>query len=185
MTLSKKYAIITFCALIILALSGVIGVYLTRSYRQPPSASSYTKGEKISKSNTSPNPNAQTSKSLSSESNNASVATDNKASGTGTTSLISPSGDFVSAHRVTLSTSLVSVCNSTPGASCSIRFTNSDGVTKQLLSQNTDSGGSAYWNNWTPRTIGLSPGVWKITAIVTLNGQNKSTQDALSLTVTP
>lgn len=102
--------------------------------------------------------------------------------GSGAVSLAAPSGDFVSSHHVGMSTTEVSVCNSSPGASCQIAFS-MNGAVKSLPSQTTDRGGSTYWNGWTPASIGLAPGNWIITATATLNGQTQSTVDGQSLAV--
>ncbi len=96
--------------------------------------------------------------------------------------LLTPSGDFVSAHHVSLDTSLVSVCNTTSGATCAINFTNGS-QTLSLATQMTDAGGSTYWNSWTPRSLSLTPGTWSIQAVANLNGQTKSASDALQLVV--
>lgn len=103
---------------------------------------------------------------------------------TSSTSLIDPSGDFVSAHTISLADhpSLTSVCNTSPGASCKIVFTNGS-TSKSLPLQTTDRGGSTYWNSWTPSSIGLAAGNWQIQAIASINGQTKSSADALPLKV--
>jgi hypothetical protein len=96
--------------------------------------------------------------------------------------LLAPSGNFVSAHNVPSDAAIVSVCNTTPGASCVITFT-SGNVKKSLTSQVTDRGGSAYWNSWTPKDIGLSTGSWQISATASLNGKTQSSSDAMPLVV--
>jgi hypothetical protein len=100
------------------------------------------------------------------------------------TSLVVPSGDFVSAHHVSLSTTIASVCNTTPAASCSITFTNGS-LTKSLPATTVDSNGAAYWDNWTPEGIGLTAGTWQIQAVATLGDQSKNASDASSLVVSP
>lgn len=104
--------------------------------------------------------------------------------GSATSELLTPTGDFVSSHHVSLTTSIVSVCNTTPGAKCNITFNDGSGTIKSLPVQTTDRGGSSYWNGWTPESIGLTAGSWQISATATLNGITKSAQDALRLTVT-
>jgi hypothetical protein len=97
--------------------------------------------------------------------------------------LIAPNGTFVSAHKnVPISAALSSVCNTSAGAQCSIHFT-SGSTSKVLAAQVTDRGGATYWNSWTPESIGLTAGTWKVTAIATLNGQSKSSDDVLDLVV--
>lgn len=102
------------------------------------------------------------------------------------TTLITPSGDFVSNHRPNLSGSPApntesSVCATTPGATCTISFT-MGGVTKSLEARTTDSNGAAFWD-WKLQDIGLTAGTWKIQASASLNGQTKTASDAIDLVV--
>jgi hypothetical protein len=111
---------------------------------------------------------------------------------TSTAQLTEPTGTFVSNHGsanqpVSSGSVEASSCTTTPGASCDIQFSGY-GVTKDLGSKvtSTSSGnlpaGSVSWQ-WTPASIGLSSGVWKITAVATLNSQTKTANDQLNLTV--
>lgn len=140
------------------------------------SGSQSTKGEKIVDQNQKTSDNTLPADSLGSgdqKSNSPSPAA----------TLLAPSGNFVSNHRPDQThPTETSVCTTTPGANCQITFTK-DGVTKSLSSKVTDRGGSAYWNDWRPSDIGLSPGVWKVQAIAELSGQTKSTDDAIELVV--
>jgi hypothetical protein len=106
-----------------------------------------------------------------------------------TSTLVAPSGNFVSNHHPHLSDNpagsayLASVCTTTPGASCKITFTQNS-VTKSLQVETTDAGGSAYWNSWKLQDYGLTAGSWKIQAVATLGSQTKTSDDALTLDVT-
>jgi hypothetical protein len=91
-----------------------------------------------------------------------------------------PTGDFVSAHTVSSSAPVSSVCNSTPGASCTITFANGS-TTKSLTAQTVGSNGSTSWN-WTAGSL-LGSGTWTVTAVATLNGKTSSATDATNLTV--
>ena len=93
--------------------------------------------------------------------------------------LIAPWGTFVNQHNVTQYTTLGSVCNTTPGATCQIFFTN-DTTTKSLPAKTSDAGGAVYWSAWRPndQNIGLTPGVWHITATATLGGQTQTTDNS-------
>jgi hypothetical protein len=113
-------------------------------------------------------------------------------SDTSTATLSAPTGTFVSNHGsadqpVDPTTGEASNCITTPGASCSIQFTQ-NGVSKSLSaaaasdSAKDDQNGTATWS-WTPANVGLTSGSWTVTAIATLNGQTKSTQDPTLLTV--
>jgi hypothetical protein len=97
---------------------------------------------------------------------------------------IQPTGPFVSNNTPGQNgapTTEVSVCNTTPGASCYIEFTNG-GITKKLTSQTTDSNGAAGWS-WDIKDAGLTSGSWKITAIASYNGQSSSASDPVNLEV--
>jgi hypothetical protein len=97
--------------------------------------------------------------------------------------LLAPSGTFVSAHhQVPMDAALTSVCNTTPGATCEIIF--SSGSSERSLEIRTaDSNGAVFWDRWTPRASNLTPGVWNVKAKAMLNGQTKSTTDALTLEI--
>jgi hypothetical protein len=121
-----------------------------------------------------------------------STNTDNSSPDSNTTtdtsaSLASPSGTFVSNHRPSLSgangvpSSEQSVCNTTPGASCYITFTNGD-IVKTLASQKANNNGVVIWN-WDVKDAGFTEGSWQITATATFNGTTKSTNDSLKFEV--
>jgi hypothetical protein len=96
--------------------------------------------------------------------------------------LHAPSGNFVSNHSPGQNgspTQESSVCNTTPGASCYIRF-NKGSSTTALPTRKTDDGGTAYWQ-WDVKSAKLSAGDWTVTAVATLNGQTKSTMDPIPL----
>jgi cytoskeletal protein RodZ len=132
-------------------------------------------------------PSSVSSSSNPAPTNTSSQPGDTKSNVGGATdaTLLAPTAsNFVSAHHVNMSTPIASVCNTTPGVTCQIIFTNSsNGSIKKLSAQTTDRGGSAYWNNWTPASIGLTPGMWQIQAMATLGGQTKSANDATPLEV--
>lgn len=107
---------------------------------------------------------------------------------TGTTaSLDQPTGTFVSNHRPGQGgtpTQEASTCKTTPGASCYIQFSK-DGTVKSLETQAVDSDGAAYWS-WDVKDakgIGLASGSWKISAVATLNGQTKTSDDSIALEI--
>lgn len=96
-----------------------------------------------------------------------------------------PSGSFVSNHKPGQNGSPQeegSVCNTSPGVTCTISFTK-DGVTKSLPVKTTDSAGAAYWNSWTPASIGLTAGNWTVTATAGSGQQAVSTQDPVVLEI--
>lgn len=98
--------------------------------------------------------------------------------------LIAPWGNFVSNHSPGQGgspTTETSVCNTTPGASCYIKFTNGD-KTRTLDTKTTDANGSTAWS-WNISDAGFSSGSWQITAIATLNGQAKLSTDQQSLLI--
>jgi hypothetical protein len=99
--------------------------------------------------------------------------------------LAAPFGTFVSNHKPGQDGSPSteqSVCNTTPGATCDIQFTNAAGVTKSLGAEVADSNGTAYWS-WNINGGTLAPGSWQITAVAKSNGQTKTTPDPTPLEV--
>ena len=128
--------------------------------------------------------------------NSASTTTNSTSSSTNTSSstssnsnltLIAPTGSFVSNHNPVLSNPRMdteqSTCNTTPGASCNIVFTNtSTNAVISLGSKIADFGGAVYWT-WTLQGVGLTQGSWKIMAVANLNQQSKSTSDQLLLNI--
>src|SRR3990167_8363104 len=98
--------------------------------------------------------------------------------------LDSPYGQFVSNHAPGSGgspTTVDSVCSTTPGAKCYIKFTKSDGTTSQLPSQTIGSDGSTRWSSWDSNI--LSSGSWTVTAVATLGEQTKTTQDPTPLII--
>jgi hypothetical protein len=100
--------------------------------------------------------------------------------------LLSPSGTFVSNHRPSLSGTAQqleeqSVCSSTTGARCFIRFTQGS-VTKSLASQVIGGTGTTYWS-WNIKDSGLTEGSWIVEAVATLDGQEKTTKDNIDLLI--
>lgn len=97
---------------------------------------------------------------------------------------VKPFGVFVSNHHPGQNgspTSETSACNTTPRASCYIKFTKGD-VIKQLSAKTVDSNGAALWD-WDVNQAGLTTGTWQVTAAATLNGQTQSTTDPLALEI--
>jgi cytoskeletal protein RodZ len=139
-------------------------------------ASEETKGE----------PKASKAKPNSDSAQSTSSATIDGTKDTGTpraaaVALDTPSGNFVSSHHVAATDSVTSACNTNPGATCTLTFTNGSTI-KSLPTKSADAGGAAYWN-WTPQSIGLSTGTWQIKATASQSGQQQSANDALSLEV--
>ncbi len=95
--------------------------------------------------------------------------------------LIAPYGSFVSNHHPGSSDQELSVCTTSPGATCYIQFTNGQSV-KKLDSQTVSGDGTAYWS-WNIKT--LSPGTWTISAVASFGSQIKTTNDQLTLEVQP
>lgn len=96
-----------------------------------------------------------------------------------TNDLKAPYGSFVSNHKPDSGDPEVSVCSTSPGATCYIEFTNGNNV-KRLEPQTVSGEGSTYWS-WNASLLGQ--GTWKITATATLNGTTKSTTDQLTIEV--
>ncbi|HEU5005124.1 MAG TPA: hypothetical protein VFT49_03515 [Candidatus Saccharimonadales bacterium] len=99
-----------------------------------------------------------------------------------------PSGTFVSNHIPNLSGTPApsqeqSICNTVPGATCYIEFTQGN-VVKKLDELTADSTGSVTWN-WDVKTAGFTTGNWTVSAVASLNGQTKTTTDSRVMDIQP
>jgi hypothetical protein len=179
---SRKSKILLATSVACLLVIGILALELTNTTHffhkeKQTSASSFTKGE----------PTGGTAKNNGalSDSGGSSVTTSPKGTtSSGSTRLIAPSGNFVSNHHPGENgspTNEESVCNTTPGAQCSISFTKGS-VTKSLPVKTADSGGATFWE-WSPDSIGLSPGTWHVSATASLGAKTLSTKDATELEV--
>jgi hypothetical protein len=99
-----------------------------------------------------------------------------------------PTGLFLNTHTLSLSGGAVpgdgqSVCKTTPGATCNIRFTK-DGQTKELGAKVADSSGNVEWS-WTPAEVGLTAGQWQVEIIAARGDYTAVAEDPLGLQVDP
>lgn len=147
---------------------------------------------------TGPQTKGETSASSTSKSGSAAGTTagssanqdkSNPTGGSTNATLIAPTGTFVSNHHPNLGgqpapNKMSSNCTTTPGASCQISFTLGS-TTKSLPSKTTDAEGSAYWENWTLQSIGLTQGNWAVKATATLGDKTSSATDGQELVVAP
>lgn len=182
---NKLTYMILILLVIIVAITGVTWKLASKTSINPTNATTANQNTKGQASGSS----GQKSGSSTTTSSSTSDSSQNK-SGPSTTSsgvtLAVPTGNFVSDHHPNLSghpapNQMASSCTTTPGASCKIAFT-SNGVTKSLAPETTDSGGSVYWN-WTLQSAGLTQGTWSIEAIATLNDNTKTASDPQNLVV--
>lgn len=101
---------------------------------------------------------------------------------------VTPYGTFVSNHRPNLSGSPApnqenSVCQTTPGVTCEIRFTK-DGETKTLGPSKVGSDGFVSWD-WKLQDIGLTQGTWQIQAVARNGTKTATATDPAALEVGP
>lgn len=99
--------------------------------------------------------------------------------------LVEPSGSFVSNHKVSLSSAnyMNSICRTTAGATCEIRFTKGSEV-KVLGPNQVGVSGYVSWD-WKLQDIGLTQGTWQIEAVAKSGGNEKSAKDNISLEIQP
>lgn len=123
------------------------------------------------------------SEASSSNSDKSTVSTTNNST---IVNLAVPSGTFVSSHHVSLSDTgvIASTCNTTPGAKCSISFTDKNGEVRYLPEATADKKGTAYWT-WTAKGAKLTTGNWKISATAKAGSQSKTATDPQQLEVSP
>lgn len=178
--LSKKPLLIAVAGLIVIVaiLELTNTTHLFHKQGVPPVIPAHTSsGKPISTSSSQPNTPA-----VSTPQDNTPLPTD-----VTNHTLIAPTGTFVSNHfpgQNGSSTTEASVCNTSPGATCYIKFTNvATGDTTQLAAQVTDARGTTSWYWDVSQDAHLSAGQWKITAVATLGSQTKTATDTLTLTV--
>jgi hypothetical protein len=159
----------------VVVIVGVVYAYHTTHKKKPiATVDQYTKGQVSQPSSSSNASNQSVNSPTSSKTGGASA------------SLVAPTGNFVSDHHPNLSgspapNSMTSVCNTSPGASCQISFTDGS-TTKSLPTQTTDAGGATYWY-WKLQDIGLTTGSWKISATSSVSGNSLSSTDPMALVV--
>ncbi len=110
--------------------------------------------------------------------------TSSPGAGTSSSTLTAPYGTFISNHYPGQNGTLTkeqSTCNTTPGASCYIRFTQGS-VTRTLPTQTTNNNGSTSWL-WDIGKAGLTSGSWQVSAVATLNGKTSTTTDPVALEI--
>lgn len=99
-----------------------------------------------------------------------------------------PTGLFLNTHTLSLNGGAVpsggeSVCKTTPGATCNIRFT-SGGVVKELGAKVAGPDGIVAWS-WTPAEVGLTAGQWQVEIIAARGNYTAVADDPLGLQVDP
>lgn len=144
----------------------------------PTTGSSYTKGTPSTGGPSSTSPSHSVTKTNTNSSNQGSDTAPPI-----TQQLTAPWGTYANVSTAKMGQQMESTCNTTPGATCEVIFTN-NGVTKHLDPEVTDAGGAVYWA-WVPQSIGLTPGTWHMTMKATLGGDTKTTSDdPLTLEIT-
>jgi hypothetical protein len=102
------------------------------------------------------------------------------------TILMAPSGTFSNVYQnVGLDDLMSSTCNTSPGATCQIFFTNGS-TTRSLPKKLADQSGAVYWS-WKPSdsNVNLYNGSWHINATVILGVQSQSRDNgSLELDIT-
>lgn len=174
-------------ALLVIILAGGTAVALhVRSVHKAQQASGTIPTSK--KTNSSPPSNTKSQKAATNQANPPSGGDNAKLPGSAVSTsavLATPFGTFVSNHKPGQNGSPSteqSTCNTTPGATCDIQFTNGSGVTKSLGAEVADGNGTTYWS-WDINGGTLAPGSWHITAVVKLNGQTKTASDPTLLEI--
>lgn len=172
---------------LIIAASVVYLVHLNGVHKSQHQSGTIPTSKKSSNTNSGTTAD-QNTPTTTNNSNTSSTSTDTKlpnVSAEPSTELVTPFGTFVSNHKPGQNgspTSEQSVCNTTPGAQCDIQFKSADGVVKTLGTETVSNSGTAYWS-WDVKGATLAPGKWQITAVATLNGQTKTSNDPILLEV--
>lgn len=184
-----KKIIITIVILVVLIGGALYWWFVLRNPGPivPEKTTEQTHSEKIhSKSNDNNKNNTKNATETAPSSpigNSKEPATNNTPPSSNTTPPETPSGTFVSNHFVNLTsyTSQNSVCHTSPGAKCTITFSQGSTI-RSLPAKQTDANGNTSWD-WDVKELGLTTGTWTITAKAT-NGKYASTAvDQINLEV--
>lgn len=184
----KRHSWLALCSMVVGVLVILSSAYYLYSTGRLPfwhkntsthiTGSPYTKGEAVI-------PSGKTSGAGTSDTGRSTSDTNvspNDTSPPITGTLLAPWGTFANVYKTRPGDEMESTCNTTPGATCQIVFTNGS-ITKSLDAETTDAGGAVYWA-WTPAGVGLTPGTWHITAKAILGTQTKTTSnDPLTLEI--
>lgn len=173
-------------SLAVLLIGGTVYAIYSKNKKTVSTIPSTTSSQDDSSSAGDSGNSASNSSNSSAGSSQTETGSDKQSQPSPTSTLLKPFGQFVSNHYPTLSGQMAeqqSVCNTTPGATCYIKFTKG-GDTRQLEAKTADSNGTVSWK-WNVGTASLSQGSWTITAVAALNGQTQTAQDAQNLEVQP
>jgi hypothetical protein len=188
---SKKWLISGLILLIIAG--GVVGWLLWRSHHDKPKEISLSNGQTAIA-----DPNVPGSEDKSDDSTDVTPGTisgptnskDYDSNVPGQTSPgvkpTKPTGNFISNPggpddpKVTINISEETVCTTTPGAYCRLRFTSGTNV-HESPRYKTDGNGSALWE-WMPKDYNLTKGTWNVTAVA-INGDKTTTASGPQLVV--
>lgn len=169
-----------FLSLLIIVLAVATGLWTTKGLLSKSGTTPSTSPPSTTKTNTGqqvgPLPSSTSSGSYKSSGSSSTI--------TDSSPPVVPSGTFVSNHSPGQNgspTTEVSVCNTTPGSTCNIKFTQGN-LTRSLGAKVTDSNGGVVWS-WDIQRINLSSGEWQITAEAILNSQTRSTTDITPLRI--
>ncbi|GAC1391737.1 MAG: hypothetical protein NVSMB46_05390 [Candidatus Saccharimonadales bacterium] len=184
--ISKKIALI-FISIIVLS-SIIIGILVYNKLHSNSKTAAtiipLTKSQKTPVAN-GPAGAPDTPKSSSTQDNvNQPVSSSAKApvsTTSGSGSLISPYGSFVSNHKPYTTSSEQSACNTSPGAQCYITFSK-DNLVKSLPVETTNQQGLASWS-WNVGQSGITAGTWVITVYASQNNNQKTVIDTIPLEV--
>ena len=97
-----------------------------------------------------------------------------------------PSGLFLNTHVLSLGGTNApsagqSVCKTSPGATCEIRFSNDSG-THTLAAKVAGADGIAQWS-WTPADVGLTVGHWTVDIVASRGAATVTANDPLGLQI--
>ena len=187
--MSKKTKILVISVIVVLAISiwAVIHFNVFTNTKVTQQTGSSKQAPK--QSSTQPNQSTQTQSTTTSPSTSTYTTTSTSAKSNGntqnSTTLLTPYGQFVSNQNPSISDpnqqTEVSICETTPGASCYIEFLNNNGASApSLKEQTTDSNGVTSWT-WTLNQEGLTIGTWQVKAVTVLGNQTQTATETMTV----
>jgi cytoskeletal protein RodZ len=162
-----------------LVVAGVLAYSHYRSHKPNSSNRSQSAGTTTEpfKSGSPTQSSGSTTTNNSSGSSSSTTSTGSSTSTPTTVNVITPWGNFVSNLNPSNNSpenQEESVCNSSPGVTCTITFTQGSKTITLLQPKTTNADGAAYWGPWTASQVGLTSGDWQINATASSGNQSKS-----------
>lgn len=179
--MNKNKKILVTIVSIVIAVGAGVAIYYSVANNNVAYYNTHPAQQRIGNKSTTESNTAQPSSTANSSANDTTAKADAGSTSQTSGSLQTPFGQFVSNDDPAIGSYEESECETTPGATCYIEFTNSSGNTISLQKETANAQGVAAWGWYVSGAKGFSPGAWKLQAIATQNGQTKTADGSINV----